>query len=75
MTPMLCRWPGDEPLPLHLHRSARFLHGHVPESINLHTEELTDYEPRLRADAKAYIVVVAARGRTGPAVRRVHRHS
>ena len=60
--------------PLHLAARARFwhharyIHGHVPESINVHTEELNDFEPRLRADAKPYIVVLAARGRTGPAV-------
>jgi rhodanese-related sulfurtransferase len=48
-----------------------FARGHVPGSINLHTEELNDYETRLRTTARTYLVVVAARGRSGPAVRAV----
>ena len=48
-----------------------FWRGHVPEAINLHTDELNDYEGGLRAEAQPYLVVIAARGRGGAAVRRL----
>ena len=45
-----------------------FAKAHVPNAWNVHVEELDDIENRLREQPWPYIVVIANKGRSGPAV-------
>eukprot|EP00160_Parvularia_atlantis_P001808 Unigene11467_Nuclearia_a/m.34973 Unigene11467_Nuclearia_a/g.34973 ORF Unigene11467_Nuclearia_a/g.34973 Unigene11467_Nuclearia_a/m.34973 type:complete len:266 (+) Unigene11467_Nuclearia_a:1151-1948(+) len=47
-----------------------FSKAHVPNSWNVHVEELDDVEARLREQPRPYIVVVANKGKSGPAFAR-----